>query len=78
MASAGTHDMATTVDQGRFLAEAGHDGTLTTLPGAHLSNVECAEAFPAAVLAWLGHHRTPSCHPAAATSRGSPSTSPTR
>lgn len=47
---AGEFDPATTVEQGRFLAEQAAQGTLVVVPGAHLSNVECPQAFGQAVI----------------------------
>ena len=49
----GTHDVATTPADGRWLAEAIPGATLVELDSAHLSNVERAEAFNDTVLAFL-------------------------
>jgi 3-oxoadipate enol-lactonase len=49
----GTHDVATTPADGRWLADAIAGAALVELDSAHLSNVERAEAFNDAVLAFL-------------------------
>jgi 3-oxoadipate enol-lactonase len=49
----GTHDVATPPADGRFLAERIRGARLVELDAAHLSNVEAAEPFTAAVLAFL-------------------------
>jgi 3-oxoadipate enol-lactonase len=49
----GTHDVATTTADGRWLVEAIAGATLVELDSAHLSNVERAEAFNDTVLAFL-------------------------
>jgi 3-oxoadipate enol-lactonase len=46
---AGDHDPSTTVDDARLLCERIPNATLTRLPAAHISNVEAAEMFTAAV-----------------------------
>jgi 3-oxoadipate enol-lactonase len=50
---AGTHDPATPPALCRQLADAIPGASYTELPAAHLSNVECADAFNAAVLGFL-------------------------
>lgn len=50
---AGSKDPATSVEEGRFLAESAVDGRLVVLPAAHLSNVEMPDDFSRAVLAFL-------------------------
>jgi 3-oxoadipate enol-lactonase len=50
---AGRHDPATPTDTGRAIADAICGAHLTELNAAHLSNVEAAEAFNAAVLDFL-------------------------
>lgn len=50
---AGRHDPVTTVDDAQFIAERVPGARVTTLDASHLSNVEAAEAFNAAVLAFL-------------------------
>lgn len=42
---AGSKDLATSVEDGRFLAEVAEQGRLVILPAAHLSNVEHPEKF---------------------------------
>ncbi|MDE8652775.1 3-oxoadipate enol-lactonase [Novosphingobium album (ex Liu et al. 2023)] len=51
---AGSEDPSTSVGDGAFLADNARQAELVTLPAAHLSNVECAEAFADAVTAFLG------------------------
>jgi 3-oxoadipate enol-lactonase len=46
---AGDHDPSTTVDDARLLCERIPNATLTRLSAAHISNVEAAELFTAAV-----------------------------
>jgi len=50
---AGEHDPITTVDDARFIAERVGGSRTVALNASHLSNVEAAEAFNAAVLAFL-------------------------
>ncbi|BEV01215.1 3-oxoadipate enol-lactonase [Novosphingobium olei] len=50
---AGESDPATSVADAAFLVNAAADARLVTLPAAHLSNVECPEAFASAVLTHL-------------------------
>ena len=50
---AGEHDPVTTVDDARFIAERVRDSRTVALSASHLSNIEAAEAFNAAVLAFL-------------------------
>jgi len=50
---AGTHDVATPPSEGRFLASAIPGAAYVELSVAHLSNVEAADAFTTAVLAFL-------------------------
>lgn len=50
---AGSEDPATSVEEGRFLAESASNGRLTVLPAAHLSNVELPEAFSKALIGFL-------------------------
>jgi 3-oxoadipate enol-lactonase len=50
---AGTHDIATPAADGRLLAERIEGSTYTELDAAHLSNIEAAQAFTAALLAFL-------------------------
>jgi 3-oxoadipate enol-lactonase len=52
---AGRHDVGTTPADGRFLAEHIADSQYVELPAAHLSNVEAASEFNAALLSFLGH-----------------------
>lgn len=47
---AGEADPATSVADAQFLVDAAADARLITLPAAHLSNVECPEAFTQAVI----------------------------
>jgi len=49
----GTHDPATPPDAGRWLAEQIPGAQLVELDAAHLSNVECPEAFNTAVRRFL-------------------------
>ena len=49
----GTHDLATPVADGRFLAERIKGSTCVELDAAHLSNIEAAPAFTATLLAFL-------------------------
>jgi 3-oxoadipate enol-lactonase len=49
----GTHDVATTAADGYWLAEAIPGARLVELDAAHLSNVECVEAFNEAVRTFL-------------------------
>ena len=46
---AGTHDAATPPADGRFLADAIRGARYVELPAAHLSNIEAAPAFTAAL-----------------------------
>jgi 3-oxoadipate enol-lactonase len=50
---AGRHDPATTPADCRLIADAIHGARLVELSAAHLSNIEAAEAFNAAVLGFL-------------------------
>lgn len=50
---AGRHDPVTTVDDARFVAERVSRARMAVLDASHLSNVEAAEAFTAAVLDFL-------------------------
>ena len=50
---AGTHDAATPPADGRYLAEAIRDARYVELPAAHLSNIEAAPAFTAALVDFL-------------------------
>jgi 3-oxoadipate enol-lactonase len=50
---AGTHDMATPPADGRYLAETIRDARYVELPAAHLSNIELAPAFTAALVDFL-------------------------
>ncbi len=50
---AGTHDMATPPEQGRFVAEQIKGARYVELPAAHLSNIELAERFNEEVLQFL-------------------------
>ncbi|HEY5307427.1 MAG TPA: 3-oxoadipate enol-lactonase [Casimicrobiaceae bacterium] len=49
----GTHDLATPAADGRFIAERIKGSTCVELDAAHLSNIEAAPAFTAALLAFL-------------------------
>jgi 3-oxoadipate enol-lactonase len=49
----GIHDLATPAADGRFLAERIKGATCVELDAAHLSNIEAAPAFTAALLAFL-------------------------
>lgn len=49
----GTHDLSTPPSAGRFLAERIPGARYTELPAAHLSNIEAAPAFTAALSAFL-------------------------
>ena len=49
----GTHDPATPPADGLFLANTIAGATLVELDAAHLSNIECAEAFTGAMLRFL-------------------------
>jgi len=49
----GTQDIATPAADGRFLAERIKDAAYVELDAAHLSNIEAAPAFTAALLAFL-------------------------
>lgn len=55
----GVHDVATPAADGRFLAERIRGSRYVELDAAHLSNIEAAEAFTAAVLRFFmeGHDR---------------------
>ena len=46
---AGTEDPSTTPADGAFLANSAEQGTLLTIPAAHLSNIECPDIFGNAV-----------------------------
>ena len=50
---AGTEDPATTTADGAFLANGAEQGTLLTIPAAHLSNIECPDIFGNAVTEFL-------------------------
>jgi 3-oxoadipate enol-lactonase len=50
---AGKHDMATPVEAGEFIRDRIPDATMTVLDAAHISNVERAAEFTAAVLGFL-------------------------
>ena len=50
---AGTHDVATPATDGRFLADHIKGAAYAELDAAHLSNIEAAPAFTAALLAFL-------------------------
>jgi len=50
---AGTHDAATPPADGRYLAETIRDARYVELPAAHLSNIETAPAFTAALVDFL-------------------------
>jgi len=50
----GRQDPVTTTADGKFLADAITDSTYVELAAAHLSNVEAADAFNAALLSFLG------------------------
>jgi 3-oxoadipate enol-lactonase len=50
---AGTLDLATPPADGRFLAESIQGAQYTELPAAHISNIEAAAAFSAALLPFL-------------------------
>ncbi|RDU95812.1 3-oxoadipate enol-lactonase [Trinickia dinghuensis] len=50
---AGRYDPVTTVDDARFIAERVQGARVETLDASHLSNIEAAEGFTAAVLAFL-------------------------
>jgi 3-oxoadipate enol-lactonase len=50
---AGAHDIATPAADGRFLADRIKDSAYVELDAAHLSNIEAAPAFTAALLAFL-------------------------
>jgi 3-oxoadipate enol-lactonase len=49
----GAHDVATTAADGRWLADTIPGARFVTLDSAHLSNVECAEAFTGALVEFL-------------------------
>jgi 3-oxoadipate enol-lactonase len=50
---AGNHDPATTLDDAKFLQDKIPGATLVPLPVAHISNVEAAEQFNAALIEFL-------------------------
>lgn len=50
---AGASDPVTTVDDARFIVERVPGALMTTLNASHLSNIEAAQAFNSAVLAFL-------------------------
>ncbi|HET9803775.1 MAG TPA: 3-oxoadipate enol-lactonase [Candidatus Acidoferrum sp.] len=50
---AGTHDLATPVADGRFIADHIPGARFLELPAAHLSNIECAAAFSSALESFL-------------------------
>jgi 3-oxoadipate enol-lactonase len=52
---AGSDDMATPADDGRYLADHIHNARYVELPAAHMSNVQCASAFTQAVVQFLTH-----------------------
>ena len=52
---AGAHDPSTTLEDGKFLAENIAGSKYIELPTAHLSNVEAADSFNAALLSFLSH-----------------------
>ncbi len=49
----GTHDVSTTVEDGRYLADQIRHAYFTELNAAHLCNVEASDAFNAAVVEFL-------------------------
>ncbi|MFN8354199.1 MAG: 3-oxoadipate enol-lactonase [Spirosomataceae bacterium] len=51
---AGTHDPATTVADGEFLATHIPNAVLSVVPAAHLSNIEMGDLYSAKLLAFLG------------------------
>jgi 3-oxoadipate enol-lactonase len=55
---AGSRDPATSMQDGAFLAGSADDGHLAILDAAHLSNVECANAFAREVLHFLEAMKT--------------------
>jgi 3-oxoadipate enol-lactonase len=50
---AGTHDIPTPPSDGRFLADHIEGVRYVELPAAHLSNIEAASAFTAALIDFL-------------------------
>lgn len=50
---AGEHDVVTTLEDARFLRENISDAIQVNLPGAHLSSMECEDAFNQAVFAFI-------------------------
>ena len=50
---AGTHDLATPAADGRFVADTIPGARYVELPGAHLSNIECRDAFTGALTGFL-------------------------
>lgn len=52
----GRQDRATPPDEGRWLGERIRGAAVVELDGAHLSNVECAEEFNAAVRSFMAAH----------------------
>jgi 3-oxoadipate enol-lactonase len=50
---AGSEDQATPLSDARFLSDANSRSDLLVLPAAHLSNLECGEAFTTHMLAAL-------------------------
>ena len=50
---AGDHDPATTIEDAKFLQERIAGARLVSLPVAHISNVEAADRFNAAVIEFL-------------------------
>ncbi|MFC3676557.1 3-oxoadipate enol-lactonase [Ferrovibrio xuzhouensis] len=51
---AGTHDLATPAADGHLVADAIPGARYVELPAAHLSNIECRDAFTAALTGFLG------------------------
>lgn len=54
---AGAQDPSTSVEDGQWLVDQIKDGRLCVLDAAHLSNVECPEAFSAAILDFFSEKR---------------------
>lgn len=52
---AGTNDMATPPDDGRYVADHVPNARYVELPAAHLSNVQAASAFTQALVQFLAH-----------------------
>jgi len=53
MIIAGRHDMATTVENAEFIRDRVSGAKLVVLDAAHISNIEQAEKYTAAVLGFL-------------------------